>query len=82
LSEVQAAARTLGLEVATLNGRSEALYVCPDALINTNRIRINILAVGAQLAAGRRTIVRPLQKPRVVRAFFSEVPETRIVSMK
>ena len=59
LSEVQAAARTLGLEVATLEirhaqdivpafealkGRSEALYVCPDALINTNRIRINILA--------------------------------------
>src|SRR6516164_5105551 len=64
LSEVQAAARTLGLEVATLEirhaqdivpafealkGRSEALYVCPDALINTNRIRINILAVGARL---------------------------------
>jgi putative tryptophan/tyrosine transport system substrate-binding protein len=65
LSEVQAAARTLGLEVATLEirhaqdisypafealkGRSEALYVCTDALINTNRIRINILAVGARL---------------------------------
>ena len=64
LSEVQAAARTLGLEVATLDirhaqdivpafealkGRSEALYVCTDALINTNRIRINILAVGARL---------------------------------
>jgi putative ABC transport system substrate-binding protein len=65
LSEVQAAARTLGLEVATLEirhaqdisypafealkGRSEALYVSPDALINTNRIRINILAVGARL---------------------------------
>ena len=64
LSEVQAAARTLGLEVATLDirhaqdivpafealkGRSEALYVCTDALINTNRIRISILAVGARL---------------------------------
>ena len=65
LSEVQAAARTLGLEVATLEirhaqdisypafealkGRSEALYVCTDGLINTNRIRINILAVGARL---------------------------------
>ena len=65
LSEVQAAARTLGLEVAileirhaqdisypafeALKGRSEALYVCTDALINTNRIRINILAVGARL---------------------------------
>ena len=64
MGEVQAAAATLGLEVATLEirhaqdivpafealkGRSEALYVCPDALINTNRIRINILAVGARL---------------------------------
>ena len=64
LSEVQAAARTLGLEVATLDirhaqdivpafealkGRSEALYVSTDGLINTNRIRINILAVGARL---------------------------------
>jgi putative ABC transport system substrate-binding protein len=64
MEEVQAAARTLGLDVATLEirhandimpafdtlkGRSEALYVCTDALANTNRIRINILAVGARL---------------------------------
>jgi putative tryptophan/tyrosine transport system substrate-binding protein len=64
LGEVQAAAGTLGLELVTLEirqaqdivptfealkGRSEALYVSPDALINTNRIRINILAVGARL---------------------------------
>jgi putative tryptophan/tyrosine transport system substrate-binding protein len=65
LGEVQAAAGTLGLELVTLEirhaqdisypafealkGRSEALYVCTDALINTNRIRINILAVGARL---------------------------------
>jgi len=62
--EVQAAAGTPGLELVTLEirhaqdivpafealkGRSEALYVCTDALINTNRIRINILAVGARL---------------------------------
>jgi putative tryptophan/tyrosine transport system substrate-binding protein len=62
--EVQAAAGTLGLELVTLEirhaqdivpafealkGRSEALYVSPDALINTNRIRINILAAGARL---------------------------------
>jgi putative ABC transport system substrate-binding protein len=64
MEEVQAAARTLGLEVATfeirhtndimpafdaLKVRSEALYVCTDALASTNRIRINILAVGARL---------------------------------
>jgi putative ABC transport system substrate-binding protein len=64
MGEVQAMARKLGLEVNTLEirraqdivpafealkGRSEALYVCTDALINTNRIRINILAVGARL---------------------------------
>jgi putative ABC transport system substrate-binding protein len=64
LGELQAAAGTLGLELVTLEirhaqdivpafealkGRSEALYVCTDGLINTNRIRINILAVGARL---------------------------------
>jgi putative tryptophan/tyrosine transport system substrate-binding protein len=61
LGEVQAAARTLGLEIVTLEirraqdlapafaalkGRADALYVCTDALANTNRIRINIAAVG------------------------------------
>jgi putative ABC transport system substrate-binding protein len=60
----QTAARTFGLEVATveirraediapafeaLKGRADALYVCSDPLINTNRTRINILAVGARL---------------------------------
>jgi putative ABC transport system substrate-binding protein len=64
MGEVQVAAATLGLEVhrleirhaqdlipafEALKGRSEALYVCSDALINTNRIRINILAVAARL---------------------------------
>ena len=64
LSEVQAAAGTLGLEVVTIEirrtqdivpgfdaikGRSEALYVCVDGLISTNRVPINILAVGARL---------------------------------
>jgi putative tryptophan/tyrosine transport system substrate-binding protein len=32
-----------------LKGRSEALYICIDALANTNRIPINILAAGAHL---------------------------------
>jgi len=64
LGEVQAAAGALGLEVdmleirraqdiapafEALKGRSEALYVCTDALVNANRIRINTLAVGARL---------------------------------
>jgi ABC-type uncharacterized transport system substrate-binding protein len=63
--EAQAAARTLGLEVATLEirraediapafgslkGRAEALYVVADALINANRTSINALAVDARMA--------------------------------
>ena len=62
--EVQVAARTLGLECAifeirraediapafeALKGQSEALYVCIDSLLTTNRIRISTLAVGARL---------------------------------
>jgi len=64
MGEVQAAARTLGLKVANsqfrraediapafeaLRGRAGALYVCTDALANTNRLRINTLALGARL---------------------------------
>jgi putative ABC transport system substrate-binding protein len=64
MGEVQATARTLGLEAATLEirqaedvaaafealkGRVEALYVCTDALVNTNRNRINTLALAARL---------------------------------
>ena len=64
MGEVQAAARTLGLEVVTLEirraediapafealkGRADALYVVTDPLVNTNRIRINTLALGARL---------------------------------
>ena len=60
----QATARTLGLEVATLEirraediapalealkGRAEALYVGIDPLMNTNRIRIDTLALAARL---------------------------------
>ena len=32
-----------------LKGRADALYVCIDPLMNTNRIRINTLALGARL---------------------------------
>ena len=62
--DVEAAAHTLGLEVATveirraddiasavesLKGRVDALIIPPDALLLPNRIRINTLALGARL---------------------------------
>jgi putative tryptophan/tyrosine transport system substrate-binding protein len=64
MSEVQAAARTFGLEVATLEirraediapafealkDRVEALYICGDALTATNRNRIYTFALSARL---------------------------------
>ena len=64
MGEVQAAAHTLGIEVVTLEirraediapafealkGRAEALYVVADPLVNTNRVRINTLALAARL---------------------------------
>jgi putative tryptophan/tyrosine transport system substrate-binding protein len=64
-SEVEAAARKLGLDVLpvgirraeeivpafmTLKDRAESLYVCGDALITNNRIRIVTLSLGARLA--------------------------------
>ena len=62
--EAQASARKLGLEVTTseirraediapafdaLKGHADALYVCTDPLVNTHRIRVNILALAARL---------------------------------
>jgi putative ABC transport system substrate-binding protein len=64
MRDVQAMARTLGLEVAklevrrpadiasafeTLNGRADALYVVMDPLLSNNRVRINTLAQGTRL---------------------------------
>ena len=64
MGEVVAAARSLGIEVATLdirraediapaiqalNGRADALYVTGDPLFTTHRVRINTLALGARL---------------------------------
>jgi putative tryptophan/tyrosine transport system substrate-binding protein len=64
LSDVEAAARTLGIEVVAskvqradeilsafekLKGRTDALDVITDPLIFTNRILINMLALAAQL---------------------------------
>jgi putative ABC transport system substrate-binding protein len=63
-ADAQAAARTLGLEIITseirraedippafeaLKGRADALFVTPEPLVLTNRIRINILAAAARL---------------------------------
>jgi putative tryptophan/tyrosine transport system substrate-binding protein len=64
MREVEAAARTLGLEIDTaevsraedvspafdaFKGRVQAIYVCSDALMNANSVRINALALGAHL---------------------------------
>jgi len=64
MGEAQAAARTLGIDVATVEirraediarafesvkGHAEALYVVSDPLASTNRVTINTLALGARL---------------------------------
>jgi putative ABC transport system substrate-binding protein len=64
MGDTQAAARTLGFEVAkleirragdiapafeALKGGADALYVCSDAMTNSNLVRINTLALGARL---------------------------------
>jgi len=65
IGEVQAAARTLGLDVVTsleirkaedvapafesFKGRADALFVVLDPLINNNRVPIATLAIGARL---------------------------------
>jgi putative tryptophan/tyrosine transport system substrate-binding protein len=61
---VQAAARTLGLDVVTMNirraeeiapafdtikGRVDAVYICAVPLVNTNRVHISALALAARL---------------------------------
>ena len=35
---------------STLKSGTQALYVCPDALVNANHARINTLALGSRLA--------------------------------
>jgi len=64
MTQVLQAARTLGLEVVnseirrseditpaidSLKGRADAIYVQTDPLMNTNRVRISTLALGARL---------------------------------
>src|SRR6516165_12061111 len=64
MAEAQTVAGRLGLQVVTsairrsediapaleaMEGRADALYVCGDSLQSTNRIRINVLALGLRL---------------------------------
>jgi len=64
MDEARAAARMLGIDATTLEirraediasaidglrDRADALYVCTDALINANHVRINTLALGLHL---------------------------------
>jgi putative ABC transport system substrate-binding protein len=64
MGEVQAAGKTLGLDIATfeirrtedfaptfqsMKGRAQALYVVSDPFFATNRIRIHALAMSARL---------------------------------
>jgi putative tryptophan/tyrosine transport system substrate-binding protein len=64
LSVTQEAARKLNLDsirleirrgedipaaIESLSGRADALYVCVDPLVNTNRVRINTMALAARL---------------------------------
>jgi putative ABC transport system substrate-binding protein len=66
MREVEAAARTINLEVTTLeirreedigrafeelNGRADALYVCIDSMLFSHRIRVTTLALSAHLPA-------------------------------
>jgi ABC-type uncharacterized transport system substrate-binding protein len=66
MDQVRGAATTLGLETNTreirraediapalhaFDGRTQALFVCSDPLVNSNRMRLNTLALAARLPA-------------------------------
>ena len=76
MREVHTAAKALGVEIDKLEIRraediataferltsgTQALYVCPDPLVNSNRVRIGILALGLRLPTmfGFREYVDP-----------------------
>jgi putative tryptophan/tyrosine transport system substrate-binding protein len=76
MREVQTAAKALGVEIDKLEIRraediataferltsgAQALYVCPDPLVNSNRVRIGILALGLRLPTmfGFREYIHP-----------------------
>jgi putative ABC transport system substrate-binding protein len=71
LAEVRTVARQFGIDVDVLEIRcaediapafgalksgAQALYVCPDALVNANYVRINTLALGARLPRFIRSV--------------------------
>ena len=85
---VQTAARTLGLEVASLEirraediapafeamkGRPQALYVAYDPLVGTNRVRINTLALGARLPTMHG--LRDLVEAGGLMSYASNIPD-------
>jgi putative tryptophan/tyrosine transport system substrate-binding protein len=78
MSEVETSARTFGLKVATsairrvedfapgfelIKNRADALYVASDPLLNSNRVRINTLALGARLPTMQSRECRWRQAP-------------------
>jgi putative ABC transport system substrate-binding protein len=88
VSEIQAAARTLGVEVAVfeirriediapafeaLKGRADALYVVGDPLMNANRIRINILALAARLPTSY--LIREYVEPGGLMSYGPNIPD-------
>jgi ABC-type uncharacterized transport system substrate-binding protein len=96
MAEAEAAARMLGLEVTTLplrkpeditpafgtlKGTADALYVGADPLVNSSRVRINILALGARLPTmhGFREAVEVgalLSTDRILPIYFGVQPTT------
>src|SRR5262245_6654589 len=81
MREAQAAASALGVEAVILEirraediapafetskGRADALYVASDPLLNSNRVRINSLALGAGADDARSTGVRRSGRPDVL----------------
>jgi len=84
MREMQAAAGTLGLETVTfetrrtqdiaaafdaLKSRAEALYLANEGVVDANRLRINILALGARLPT-----MWPQQEPVEVGGLMSYGP--------
>jgi putative ABC transport system substrate-binding protein len=88
MREAQKAARTLGLEVATLeiqrvadigaaiqglSSQPDALYVCADPLILANALRINTLALGVRLPTIHG--LRDLVDPSGLMSYGPNIPD-------